>query len=326
MALRRRSTTVLAGPSAAERLYLAMSSGFKEAHHVEFRKDHRVWGRQGAGIQKDAVHPVRHGLEALLKEFPNGIINKHDLIQGMIRFDDDCGCSLSGASGQEQAAWAVKEAQALKAILSHMRKMAGQSKDFSRQPAWLLPLLQTLGPHLGQLEPSSPGGSSRADTQGGEAATAAGGLSEVKECPTKGGAPKQESPTKHSLKALFCLCAGWSPPPVHLPVEGRRRRTRKWSFSKGQPRNLDKWKAMFLCDLDNNTIVKKSLGLTLKPEPTLEEEEESNQEAPSSSTALQGRTPAKEEHQTPKGKKVSLGPSQRNLCLHPPLWFGGAGQ
>ena len=166
MALRRRSTTVLAGPSAAGRMYLAISSGFKEAHHLEFRKNHRVWGRQGAGIQKDAVHPVRHGLEALLKEFPNSIINNHDLIQGMIRFDDACGCSLSGASGQEQAAWAVKEAQALRAILSHMRKMAGQSKDFSRQPAWLLPLLQTLGPHLGQLEPSSPGGSSRADTSG----------------------------------------------------------------------------------------------------------------------------------------------------------------
>ena len=106
-----------------------------------------------------------------------------------------------------------------------------------------------------------------------------------------------------------------------------KKENQKVELSKGQTRDLDKWKAMFLRDLGNNTIVKKSLGLTLKPEPTLEEEEEeSNQEAPSSSTALQGRTPAKEEHQTPKGKKVPLGPSQRNLCLHPPLWFGGAGQ
>ena len=93
-------------------------------------------------------------------------------------------------------------------------------------------------------------------------------------------------------------------------------------LSKGQTRDLDKWKAMFLCDLDNNTIVKKSLGLTLKPEPTLEEEEEeeeeSNQEAPSSSTALQERTPAKEEHQTPKGKRYLWDPAKETcVCIHP---------
>jgi hypothetical protein len=70
--------------------------------------------------------------------------------------------------------------------------------------------------------------------------------------------------------------------------------------------------------LDNNTIVKKSLGLTLKPEPTLEEEEESNQEAPSSSTALQGRTPAKEERQTPKGNRYLWDPAKETcVCIHP---------
>ena len=106
-----------------------------------------------------------------------------------------------------------------------------------------------------------------------------------------------------------------------------KKENQKVELSKGQTRDLDKWKAMFLCDLDNNTIVKKSLGLTLKPEPTLEEEEEeSNQEAPSSSTALQGRTPAKEEHQTPKGKRYLWDPAKETcVCIHP-LWFGGAGQ
>jgi hypothetical protein len=111
--------------------------------------------KDGAGSKKEAMQPVKDILLSVLQEFPSAIITKNSIISAMQMVDAGASFCLSGKNDLPgQLRWAQNEGQALKLMLQHLKTIAGNSKDFSRQPAFLLPLLQKVS--AGQLVAVAP--------------------------------------------------------------------------------------------------------------------------------------------------------------------------